>query len=239
MATLNSFVVQHFIHHPEHSSSGLWNQQHQKKMQASMACSPHVHGVNPLQSHTNHLLQTTLRLKPPYYAFTLPRSPSGITLSCNSQPQPLLNLCPPRVCSSNAGPLRCGISSNTYGGKEDRCVGKWLVVASEVLSAAFPLWVSIGCVVGLMKPSYFNWVTPKFTIVGLNIIMLGMGMTLSLDDLRGALSMHKQVLYAFALQYSVSIFTKLLFGVWSLHTITTIINLILQQHFIITALLTC
>ncbi|WVY99733.1 hypothetical protein V8G54_025803 [Vigna mungo] len=171
-------------------------------MQASIACSLHVNRVNLLQSHANHLPQTTLRLKPPYYAFTH-RSPSGITLKCNSQPQPLLNLCTPRVRSSNVGPLRCGISSNMYGGKENRGVGEWLVLASEVLSTAFPLWVSIGCAVGLMKPSYFNWVTPKLTIIGLNIIMLGMGMTLSIDDLRGTLSMAKQVLYAFALQYSV------------------------------------
>ncbi|BAT93180.1 hypothetical protein VIGAN_07210300 [Vigna angularis var. angularis] len=177
-------------------------------MQASIACSRHVHGVNPLQSHANHLPQTTLRLKPPYCAFTQHRSPSGITLRCNSQPQALLNLCTPRVCSSNVGPLRCGISSNMYGGKENRGVGEWLVLASEVLSAAFPLWVSIGCVVGLMKPSYFNWVTPKLTIMGLNIIMLGMGMTLSIHDLRGAFSMPKQVLYAFVLQYSVSICTQ-------------------------------
>ncbi|XP_027927756.1 probable sodium/metabolite cotransporter BASS1, chloroplastic [Vigna unguiculata] len=178
-------------------------------MQASMACSLHVHGFNPLQSHTNHLPETTLRLKPPYYAFTQPRSPpSGITLRRNFQPQPLLNLCTPKVSSSKVSPLRCGILSNMYGGKENRGVGEWLVVASEVLSTAFPLWVSIGCVVGLMKPSFFNWVTPKLTIMGLNIVMLGMGMTLSIDDLRGALAMPKQVLYAFALQYSVSICTQ-------------------------------
>jgi BASS family bile acid:Na+ symporter len=36
--------------------------------------------------------------------------------------------------------------------------------------------------------------------------MLGMGMTLTLDDLRSALSMPKEVLSGFFLQYSVSIF---------------------------------
>ncbi|RDX58529.1 putative sodium/metabolite cotransporter BASS1, chloroplastic, partial [Mucuna pruriens] len=54
-----------------------------------------------------------------------------------------------------------------------------------------------------MKPNYFNWVSPKMSITGLNIIMLGMGMTLTLDDIRGALAMPKQVLSGFVLQYSV------------------------------------
>lgn len=123
MATLNSWLVQHFIHHPKLSLCGTSNPE---KMQASMACSLRVHGVNPLHSHTNHLPQTTLRLKPPYYAFSQPISPSGITLKCNSQPQPLLNLFTPKVSSSNVGPLQCGISSNMYGGKEDG--GCWGVV---------------------------------------------------------------------------------------------------------------
>jgi BASS family bile acid:Na+ symporter len=41
--------------------------------------------------------------------------------------------------------------------------------------------------------------------MGLSVIMLGMGMTLSLDDLFGALSMPKEVLSGFFLQYSVSV----------------------------------
>ncbi|KAH1144604.1 hypothetical protein AAZX31_12G224500 [Glycine max] len=172
-------------------------------MQLSIACSHHVHGLAPVHSHTN-LAQTTIPLKRAFSVLTQTKSNSRITLTCNSQPQPLLNLCTPkpptRIFSSN---VRCGISSNMYGGNEVRSVREWLVLAGEFLSMAFPLWVSIGCVLGLMKPNCFNWVTPKVTIRGLNIIMLGMGMTLTLDDLRGALAMPKQVLYGFVLQYSV------------------------------------
>lgn len=107
------------------------------------------------------------------------------------------------------GPLRCGISSNGYNanaGSERRSIREWVELAGEALSTAFPLWVTIGCVLGLLKPSSFNWVTPKLSIVGLTIIMLGMGMTLTLDDLRGALAMPKEVLSGFFLQYSVSIY---------------------------------
>lgn len=77
-------------------------------------------------------------------------------------------------------------------------------LVGEALSTAFPLWVTLGCVLGLLKPTSFNWVTPKLSILGLTIIMLGMGMTLTLDDLRGALAMPKEVLSGFVLQYSVS-----------------------------------
>ncbi|RDX69651.1 putative sodium/metabolite cotransporter BASS1, chloroplastic, partial [Mucuna pruriens] len=173
-------------------------------MQASIACSPYVFKLVTVQSPTN-FVPTILPLKPDHFTFTRTKSTSRIKLRCNSQSQPLLNLCTPkspRNRSSNVGPLRCDISSNRYNANEGRSVGEWVVVAGEVLSTAFPLWVSIGCVLGLMKPNYFNWVSPKMSITGLNIIMLGMGMTLTLDDLREALAMPKQVLSGFALQYS-------------------------------------
>lgn len=76
-------------------------------------------------------------------------------------------------------------------------------MGSEAISTAFPLWVTIGCVLGLLRPSSFNWVTPKLCTVGLGVIMLGMGMSLTLDDLRSALFMPKEVISGFVLQYSV------------------------------------
>lgn len=162
-------------------------------------------------SHTNFVLTTnsvpkTITPKPNHFTSTQIKSTYRITLRCNSQPQPLPNLFAsksPRVSGSNVAPLRCGISSNEYSANEGRSVGEWLVLAGEVLSTGFPLWVTIASVLGLMKPSYFNWVTPKLSIMGLNIIMLGMGMTLTLDDLRGVLAMPKEVLSGFLIQYSV------------------------------------
>ncbi|GAU38683.1 hypothetical protein TSUD_54310 [Trifolium subterraneum] len=133
---------------------------------------------------------------------------SHLTL-CNFQPQSPLNpstLISPKIFISNLGPLRCGISSNNesanVGGRSFR---EWVEVASEAISMAFPLWVTIGCVSGLMSPNSFNWVTPKLSIVGLSVTMLGMGMTLSLDDLLDALSMPKEVLSGFVLQYLVGV----------------------------------
>lgn len=49
--------------------------------------------------------------------------------------------------------------------------------------------------------------------MGITITMLGMGMTLTLDDLRGALAMPKELLAGFVLQYSVcSSFSQILVG---------------------------
>lgn len=81
---------------------------------------------------------------------------------------------------------------------------QWIEAIAEAVSTAFPVWVALGCLLGLVKPSSFNWVQPKWTVMGITVTMLGMGMTLTLDDLRGALAMPKELLAGFFLQYSVS-----------------------------------
>ncbi|CAH2067824.1 unnamed protein product [Thlaspi arvense] len=98
---------------------------------------------------------------------------------------------------------RCGISSNDFPTETKKSFGEWVEFAGEALSTAFPIWVSLGCLLGLMRPSAFNWVTPDLSIVGLTITMLGMGMTLTLDDLRGALKLPKELFTGFVLQYSI------------------------------------
>ncbi|XP_058773579.1 probable sodium/metabolite cotransporter BASS1, chloroplastic [Vicia villosa] len=160
-------------------------------MQTSIAFSPHLNGI----IHRNS--------KP----ILLNHQTNKLTLRSNLQPKPLL-LFPStsrsdRIYDSKVCPLRCGISSNGFSGDKRRSVGEWIEVGSEAISTAFPLWVTIGCVLGLVRPSSFNWVTPKLCTVGLSVIMLGMGMTLTLDDLRSAFCMPKEVLSGFFLQYSV------------------------------------
>ncbi|XP_010273395.1 PREDICTED: probable sodium/metabolite cotransporter BASS1, chloroplastic [Nelumbo nucifera] len=104
--------------------------------------------------------------------------------------------CPPYSANSSNT-----ISSSGEGGH--RSLRGWIELVGEVLSTLFPIWVALGCLLGLLKPSSFNWVQPKLTILGLTLTMLGMGMTLTLDDLRGALAMPKELLTGFVLQYSV------------------------------------
>lgn len=107
---------------------------------------------------------------------------------------------------STLHPLRCGTSSNSYSDIGDRSLRGWIELIGEAISTAFPVWVALGCLLGLMRPSCFNWVQPRWTVLGITLTMLGMGMTLTFGDLRGALSMPKELLSGFLLQYSVRFF---------------------------------
>ncbi|KAK4801952.1 hypothetical protein SAY86_000155 [Trapa natans] len=100
-------------------------------------------------------------------------------------------------------PIHCSISSNTFEAGGRRNLREWVELVSEVTSTAFPLWVALGCLLGLVNPSSYGWVKPNWIVLGITATMLGMGMTLSLDDLRGALSMPRELLAGFFLQYSV------------------------------------
>ncbi|KAL4272886.1 hypothetical protein GQ457_13G004840 [Hibiscus cannabinus] len=99
--------------------------------------------------------------------------------------------------------VQCGISSDSYSSSKKKSFREWVEWVGEVISTAFPLWVSLGCLFGLFKPSSFNWMTPEWSIYGLTLTMLGMGMTLTLDDLRGALAMPRELIAGFVLQYTV------------------------------------
>ncbi|GFQ06419.1 probable sodium/metabolite cotransporter bass1 chloroplastic [Phtheirospermum japonicum] len=96
-------------------------------------------------------------------------------------------------------PLLCGNSSNALTAENK----SWIEAAGEAISTAFPVWVALGCLLGLLRPSSFSWVQPKWTVMGITLTMLGMGMTLTFDDLRGALAMPKELFAGFFLQYSV------------------------------------
>ncbi|XP_048320900.2 probable sodium/metabolite cotransporter BASS1, chloroplastic [Ziziphus jujuba] len=100
-------------------------------------------------------------------------------------------------------PLHSGISSNSCSADNGRSFRDWIVLIGEALSTAFPIWVALGCLLGLVKPSSFNWVQPKWTVLGITLTMFGMGMTLTFNDLRGALAMPKELASGFFLQYSV------------------------------------
>ncbi|XP_048592346.1 probable sodium/metabolite cotransporter BASS1, chloroplastic [Brassica napus] len=142
--------------------------------------------------------------------YNLTRLPSLRRISCCSTREFTLKsrLALPATCKQRRSVellTRCGVSSNDFPAEKEkkRSFGEWVEFLGEAVSTAFPVWVSLGCLLGLVKPSAFNWVTPDLTIIGLTITMLGMGMTLTLDDLRGALKMPKELFAGFVLQYSV------------------------------------
>ncbi|KAG6525830.1 hypothetical protein ZIOFF_015801 [Zingiber officinale] len=101
-------------------------------------------------------------------------------------------------------PLLCAASDPpSASGETDVSLRGIMLRAGEVLSMAFPLWVGTACCVSLWRPSSFLWVDKNLQIFGLTLTMLGMGMTLTLQDLRAALLMPKELASGFILQYTV------------------------------------
>ena len=52
------------------------------------------------------------------------------------------------------------------------------------LTNLFPLWVTLCGVLALFQPEWFTWFNGPLIVWGLAVIMLGMGITLSLEDFR-------------------------------------------------------
>ncbi|KAK3150014.1 hypothetical protein QOZ80_3AG0226290 [Eleusine coracana subsp. coracana] len=89
------------------------------------------------------------------------------------------------------------------GGGGDGTVRGLIVRVGEALSLGFPVWVASACALALWRPPAFLWVGSTARMVGLSFTMLGMGMTLTLDDLKTALLMPKELAVGFLLQYTV------------------------------------
>ncbi|WP_221031894.1 bile acid:sodium symporter family protein [Actomonas aquatica] len=71
------------------------------------------------------------------------------------------------------------------------------------LTHAFPLWVLTLCGAALVVPDAFTWFRGPWIVWGLAVIMLGMGVTLTLEDFRGIKTMPKAVAVGFVAQYTI------------------------------------
>ena len=70
------------------------------------------------------------------------------------------------------------------------------------MTNAFPLWVLVLCGWALVQPGGFTWFAPWIT-PGLAVIMLGMGVTLSVEDFKAVRTMPKPVAIGFVGQYTI------------------------------------
>ncbi|GAQ90282.1 bile acid-sodium symporter family protein [Klebsormidium nitens] len=73
----------------------------------------------------------------------------------------------------------------------------------ELLTTMFPVWIIIGTVVGLWRPSYVTWLSSDLFTLGLGLLMLSMGLTLSVDDFRQIARNPWTILCGFVAQYFV------------------------------------
>jgi BASS family bile acid:Na+ symporter len=73
----------------------------------------------------------------------------------------------------------------------------------ELLTTLFPVWIIIGTIVGLWRPAYVTWLSSDLFTLGLGLLMLSMGLTLTFDDFRKIARNPWTILCGFVAQYFV------------------------------------
>lgn len=72
-----------------------------------------------------------------------------------------------------------------------------------LLTNAFPVWVVLGGVWALFQPEVFTWFSGPWIVWGLAVIMLGMGVTLTVEDFKRVLVMPRPVALGFGAQFLI------------------------------------
>jgi len=67
----------------------------------------------------------------------------------------------------------------------------------------FPAWVLGAALLALWHPPLFSWFSGPWIVWGLAVVMLGMGLTLSVEDFAAVLRMPRAVALGFAAQYTI------------------------------------
>jgi BASS family bile acid:Na+ symporter len=73
----------------------------------------------------------------------------------------------------------------------------------DYITRGFPAWVLTASVIALAYPPSFTWFSGNLITIGLGIIMLGMGVTLTVDDFRRVVKFPGRVLAGVCLQFGV------------------------------------
>lgn len=74
---------------------------------------------------------------------------------------------------------------------------------ANLLTNLFPLWILLAGALALWMPPSFLWFKPAYISWALGVIMLGMGVTLSVEDFRRVLLMPRAILTGFFAQYLI------------------------------------
>ena len=73
----------------------------------------------------------------------------------------------------------------------------------NLLTNIFPVWVLVGGILALIHPPWFTWFRGPAIVWGLAVIMLGMGITLSVEDFKRVLTMPRAIATGFFAQYLI------------------------------------
>lgn len=84
----------------------------------------------------------------------------------------------------------------------------------ERAANAFPLWIVLAAILAWFQPEWFSWFRGNWVVGALGVAMLGMGLTLTWEDLFRAVRMPGQVALGFILQYTVMPFLGWMAARW-------------------------
>ena len=73
----------------------------------------------------------------------------------------------------------------------------------QLVANLFPAWVLLGGVLALVEPRWFTWFKGPAIVWGLSVIMLGMGLTLSVEDFKRVGKMPRAVAVGFVAHYLI------------------------------------
>jgi BASS family bile acid:Na+ symporter len=75
--------------------------------------------------------------------------------------------------------------------------------ALSVFADLFPVWILLGGISALFMPGLFTWFRGQAIVWGLAVIMLGMGITLSVDDFKRVLKLPQAIALGFIAHYCI------------------------------------
>ncbi len=78
----------------------------------------------------------------------------------------------------------------------------------------YPVWIIGSSLLGYLYPPAFHWFSGTWMVAALALVMLGMGLTLSVDDFKGIVKMPMAVLTGAVLQYTVMPLSAYFIGKW-------------------------
>lgn len=107
--------------------------------------------------------------------------------------------------SSRSQPYICKAQANAVGesgGDVAPSISQFERVV-ELLTTMFPIWVILGTIIGIYKPSAVIWLQTDLFTVSLGFLMLSMGLTLTFEDFRRCLRNPWTVGVGFLAQYCI------------------------------------
>ncbi|XP_060213721.1 sodium/pyruvate cotransporter BASS2, chloroplastic [Lycium barbarum] len=106
------------------------------------------------------------------------------------------------ITSSRNPKIWCEAATNVSGDLPSSGMSQYEKII-ETLTTLFPLWVILGTIIGIYKPSAVTWLQTDLFTLGLGFLMLSMGLTLTFEDFRRCLRNPWTVGVGFLAQYFI------------------------------------